>query len=436
MRGDNVGRPQRDRNTSLAAANRPVNRRCHAVRKIDTRNFKRATRSTSREINRQIALNLVREHQPISRADLARRMQIGRGVVTSLVGQLIIDDMIYEGASGPAGRGRPARMLYVRTRDRLGIGIDIRFSRTYMALGDFSGTQLALETFETMQEPEALVAELVRRGRRLLEAYGATGRCEGVGVVVPGIVELRTGRVLNAPQLGWRNVDIRNALSAGFGLPVHIENAPMACALAKMWLGQHGDGTGADFVYITVSDGVGTGVVMNGRLVRGKSNSAGEFGHFPVEAGGTLCLCGARGCLEAYTSNLATIARYLGRELSTASTRELLHAGPLSIQDLIARAQSGDQRAVQAIEETGHYLGVGIAGIVNAVNPAQVFVAGEITAAWERIQGTIQRAIEERALTLAAATTPVIPEQMGGYPRLRGAMALVTAPMFAAPEVA
>ena len=363
-------------------------------------------------------------------------MQIGRGVVTSLVGQLLTDDLIYEGAAGPAGRGRPARMLYVRTRDRLGVGIDIRFSRTYIALGDFSGTQLALETFETMLEPKALVAELVRRGRRLLEAYGATGRCEGVGVAVPGMVELRTGRIVNAPQLGWRNVDIRDALSSGLGLPVHIENAPMACALSKMWMGQRGDGTAADFVYITVSDGVGTGVVMNGRLVRGKSNSAGEFGHLPIEVGGTSCLCGARGCLEAYTSNLATIARYLGRELSAASTRELLHAGPLTIQDLIARAQSGDQRAAQAIEETGHYLGVGIAAIVNALNPSQVFVAGEITAAWERIEPAIHRVIAERALTLAAAATPVIPEQMGGYPRLRGALALVTAPMFAAPEVA
>lgn len=406
------------------------------MRKIDTRNFRRATRSTSREINRQIALNLVREHQPLSRADLARRMEVGRGVVTSLVNQLIAEDLVYEGPHGPAARGRPAKMLFVRTRDRLAVGVDIRFSRTYVMLGDFGGTQIALETFETITDPAALVEELARRIERLLASQEAAGRCEGVGMAVPGMVEWRTGRVLNAPQLGWRDVDIREALAARLGLPVYVENAPMACALSQMWLGQRGDGGPTDFVYLTVFDGVGTGIVMNGRLLRGRSNSAGEFGHLPVEPNGTRCLCGARGCLEAYTSNLATLARYLGRDLSAPDTRDLLHTLPLTVNDLIARAGSGDARAAAAIDETGHYLGIGIAGIINAINPTQVFVAGEITGAWPRIEGLIRQAVRERALTSAAAATPIIPEQAGGYPRLRGALALVAAPVFAAPEVA
>lgn len=405
------------------------------MRKIDTRDFRRATRTTSREINRRIVLNLVRDHQPISRADLARRMNIGRGVVTSIIQELIGEGTIYEGATGHAARGRRPTMLYVRTQDRLVVAVDVRFSRTFIMLSDFAGTQIALESFETILAPDLLVAELSARINRILAAHGAHGRCEGIGIVVPGMVERVSGRVLVAPQLGWRDVDIRTAIFERVGLPVSIENAPMACALAQMWLGQRGNSSD-NFVYVTVSDGVGAGIVLNGQLIRGDSNSAGEFGHNPLDPDGPQCLCGAHGCWEAYTSNQATLSRYLGRELSPIWGQSTRQSVPLTIEDLIARARSGDARALSAIEATGHYLGVGLGSIVNALNPSQVFVGGEITAAWDLIETVVREGILERALTRAAAATPVVPEQMGGYPRLRGATALVAAPHFAAPRVA
>jgi N-acetylglucosamine repressor len=252
---------------------------------------------------------------------------------------------------------------------------------------------------------------------------------------VPGMVERMTGRVLVAPQLGWRDVDIRSTIADRVGLPVSIENAPMACALAQMWMGQRGNSSD-NFVYVTVSDGVGAGIVLNGQLIRGDSNSAGEFGHVAVNPDGPQCLCGAHGCWEAYTSNQATLSRYLGRELSPIWGQSTRQAVPLTIEDLIARARAGDKQASAAIEATGHYLGVGIGGIVNALNPSEVFVGGEITGAWDMIESAVREGILERALTRAAASTPVVPEQIGGYPRLRGATALVAAPHFAAPRVA
>ena len=405
------------------------------LRKIDTRDFQRATRTTSRDINRRIVLNLVRDHQPVSRADIARRMDIGRGVVTSIIQELIDEGTIYEGATGPAARGRRPTMLYVRTQDRLVIAIDIRFSRTFIMLSDFAGTQIALESFATIFEPSGLVAELVERIGRLTSAHGVKGRCEGIGLVVPGMVDRESGRVLMSPQLGWRDVDIRDQLARGAGLPVYIENAPMACALAQMWLGQRGNSPD-NFVYVTVSDGVGAGIVLNGQLIRGETNSAGEFGHIALDPQGPQCLCGAHGCWEAFTSNQATISRYLGRELQPLWGGAVQQPAPLTIDDLIARARQGDARASSAIEATGRYLGIGIAGILNALNPSQVFVGGEITSAWDMIQGSVREGIMERVLTPAASSTPVIPEQVGGYPRLRGATALIAAPHFAAPRVA
>jgi predicted NBD/HSP70 family sugar kinase len=405
------------------------------MRKIDTRSFVRATRSTPREINRQIVLNLVREHQPISRADLARRMDVGRGMVTSLVSELLTEGAIYEGSTVDAPRGRKPMMLYVRTRDRFVIAVDVRFSRTYLMLSDFSGEPIALETFDTIVQPKGLVAELARRIPRLLKTHRATGKCTGIGLVVPGMVDQATGHVLNAPQLGWRDVEVREALQKATGFPVQIENAPTACALAQMWLGQ-GTEAPRDFLYVTFSDGVGTGVVMNGQVLRGSNNTAGEFGHVPIDPNGPRCLCGSRGCLEAYTSNLATLSRYLGHEFSPTETRQLLAESGLTITDVIERARAGDAQAKWALEETGRYLGNGIAVIINTLNPAQIFVGGEITEAWDIVLPNIEKIVGERSLTALAAATPIIPEPASTYPRLRGATALVAAPTFAAPQVA
>lgn len=408
----------------------------NALRKIDTRRFVRATRSTPREINRQILLNLVRDHQPVSRADLARHMQIGRGMVTSLVDELLAEESIYEGETVEAPRGRKPKSLFVRTRDRLVVAIDVRFSRTYMMLGDFAGNAVATESFDTVVDPTEFVATIVKRTTRLLEDHRASGRCEGIGLVVPGMVDQRSGRILNSPQLDWRDVDVRDAIAAATGLTVQIENAPVACALAHIWLGQRGGENGRDFAYVTVSDGIGVGIVVNGQVIRGHSHTAGEFGHVPLDLDGPRCLCGNRGCLEAHTSNLATLARYLGRELASEETRRFLRDSGLTIADVIAHARRGDDRACFALDETARYLGLGLAIIINAINPEQVIIGGEIIEAWDRMEPVIRKIIEERALTSTAASTPIIVELPGVSPRLRGATALIAAPSYAAPQVA
>src|SRR5215210_3320095 len=180
-----VRAPSRERNISHA----PL------MRKINTRSFVRATRWTPREINLQIVLNLVREHEPISRAELARRMKIGPGMVTYLTAELIAQGALYEGATVDSPRGRRPQMLYVRTRDRLVVAVDVRFSSTFIMLTDFSGHSIALESFDTISDPVDLVAELQMRVKRLLATHGDSRHCEGLGLVVPGMVDASTGRV-------------------------------------------------------------------------------------------------------------------------------------------------------------------------------------------------------------------------------------------------
>src|SRR5437867_3898742 len=173
------------------------------MRKINPHDFTVARRGTSREINRQIALNLIRAHQPVSRADLARLMNVRRGVASLLVGELLSEGLIFEGALGEAvGRGRRPTFLYIDSRERCVVGVDIRASRTFIMVTDLLGRQLgSVVSFETNWDVALLTEELARRIKQTLMDQKELGACEGVGVVVPGMVDLAAGRVLHAPTL-------------------------------------------------------------------------------------------------------------------------------------------------------------------------------------------------------------------------------------------
>lgn len=381
---------------------------------------------------------MIREHQPISRADLARHLNITRGVVSTLVQELIAQGVIYEGATGETARGRKPTFLHTRTHDRLAIAVDVRFTKTYLMLCDFSGRELVLEAYDTIFSVPEFIRDLSVRIRRMLKTHCIKNTCEGIGVVIPGMVDQRTGLILNAPALGWRGVEIRDKLAAATGLPVQIENSGRACTLAQLWL-VRGEATGPNsFVFISVSDGVGVGMVINGELVRGHDHIAGEFGHIPLNLDGPRCMCGSSGCWEAYISNLATVSRYLGWNLSKLNPNTLHDAedSSFNVLDLIARARGGDAKAVGAIQATARFLGLGLATIVNIVNPDCIYLAGEITTAWDLIEPTVREALAERALTESAARTPLRVSATQESPRLRGAAALIAAPSFAAPRVA
>jgi predicted NBD/HSP70 family sugar kinase len=246
------------------------------------------------------------------------------------------------------------------------------------------------------------------------------------------MVDPGTGRVLHAPALGWRNVDLRARLAAAAGLPVHVENSGRACALAQLWEARKIASPVRNLVFVSVSDGIGVGIVINGELLRGRHNIAGEFAHMPLSIDGPRCACGASGCWEAHISNIATLSRYFGR----APRRTRADDRPFTIADLIARARARDGKALTALQATARYLGLGLGGVVNIINPDCVFIGGEITTAWDLVEVTVRAALAERALTPAAAATDLVTVSAEEHPRLRGAAMLVAAPTFAAPVVA
>ena len=394
-----------------------------------------AGRGTPRAINRQILLNLVRAWQPVSRADLARLMGSRRGAVSLIVNGLIAEGMLFEGAKGETPRGRKPKFLYIDSRKRCVIAVDVRPTQTTYMVTDLLGEAvIGVAGFPTPTDPSEFIATLAGRLRRILEDHKDLGRCEGIGLVDPGMVDHSGSFITFAPRLGWRDFPLRDLLARETGLPVYIENSGRACAIAQAWGVRGETGRSTDFVFLSVSDGLGVGVVVDGKVVRGRHNVAGEFGHTPLNVDGPPCACGANGCLEAYVSNLATLSRYFGREISPRKPIPPEIAS-FSVADLVVRARGGDAGAIAALQATARYLGLGLSSVVNAADPARIFLSGEIIAAWDLIEETVRGALAERALAPAASSIEITPVPSPDHPRLRGAAALVTAPLFAPPQV-
>jgi predicted NBD/HSP70 family sugar kinase len=403
------------------------------MRRINSSAFQVARRATSREINRQIALNLVREKQPISRAELARVMGMRRGAVSLLVNQLLESGQVFEGAKGESKRGRRPTHLYIDTRRSCTLAVDISASRTSMLLMDALGHPLGEVTeFPTRRRPAALVKALVAHMGPILSQPPARGQCVGIGVAVSGIVDLE-GRLKYSPTLGWRDVDLVTPLRAATGLPVVIENSVKACILAQIWAVTGDLPADGPVVFVNISDGVGVGIGIDGKLLRGAHNVAGEFGHVPLNIHGPACSCGQRGCWEAYVSKRAITARYVGSDPGWTGVTE--PGGP-TVREIVARARGGEGRALETLRETAYYIGRGFSTLIKSLDPRRVYVGGEITLAWDLVEKTVREALREQALIPETGETEIRVVPLGENPRLRGAAALVSAPAFAAPIIA
>ena len=269
-----------------------------SARALDLTNFRVATTKTARDINRRIVLNLIRKHQPISRAELSRRSRLQRSTVSAIAEQLIAERWVTTGTFGDLPRGRKPAFLHLNA-DRAGIiGVDIRPTETTLVLSDLDMRFVTQESMPTDPDCDKFISELCQRLCELMKSYPHIA-IEGIGVALPGRVELATNRLMFAPNLGWKPVDFRQPIEAATGLPVELENAANACALAEFWGGLHPENV-RNLITITVSEGIGVGMILNGQLVRGATGMAGEFGHVTIQENGPLCKCGNHGCFEVF----------------------------------------------------------------------------------------------------------------------------------------
>jgi len=340
-----------------------------------------------RDINQTIFLHLIRERQPISRADIAKFTGLRPGTVSAIVNRLIKNNFVYEGAEGPSSGGRPPRHLHVNGESFYVLAIDIGVTDTAFAVSDFNGRILKQNSILTEDKPENFLNRLGDEILKLIKEHYPRSQFAAIGISVPGLINRETGTIVTSPNLGWQNVPLREILSQKLDLPIYVENDANAAAFSELWYGPLTEVKIRNLLFILVVEGLGTGLIINGELHVGSQMGLGGFGHMSIDPNGELCSCGRRGCWETFASERATIERY-----NRVSAKADLPATAFS--NLVALASQGNEEALKSLKITAEYLGEGISNLAHGLFPEAIVIGGNITSAWPIIEPIIKKRIQ------------------------------------------
>lgn len=359
-----------------------------------------------REVNQALVLELLRV-EPRSRAELAGATGLNRATVGKIVEGLLRDGLVRDAGSTPHGPGRPATLLEIDPAAGYVVGAELGVDYLDVILTDFSGRRLADAQADVVGEHGATLATraVERLVQHVIEESGVhESSILGMGLSVCGMVDEDTGSIVFSPNHGWTDVPIRAELARAYEFPVFVQNDAKISALGEAMFGvARGE---EDFVLVTGAAGIGVGIVAGGRLLRGASGWAGEFGHMAITPDGLPCRCGSHGCWETVASERALFDRVA--ELAGDGAGYLRPGLELSERwDRVGRiataAGRGDAAAAQAIREIGAQLGLGIANIINALNPSLVVIGGGLSLASELLLPEVERVVAERALPTSRA---------------------------------
>ena len=366
-------------------------------------------------------LNYIRERSPISRAEISYETALQRSTVSLIVDELKTRGLVDE-LDGESTGGRPPLLLRLRTAGPMAIGVDLGTTNTVVATSDLAGRLLHQQSFATSANAKKTLQNIIDASRELIKKEKGI---EGIGISVPGLVDHESGRVHFIPHFKWRDWTLAEELRKATGLPVRVDNDANAASLAELWFGRPEIRETRDFIFVLVETGIGTGIVFDGQVYHGESGAAGEFGHMTIGTGAPVaCAVGTRECWEAFASERAALARYRTLTDPTSS---------VSFEQLIDRALGGEPAAREALLETAHYLGVGIANVLKGLSPSAVIVGGGIARAWSLISDRVKSAVEANSVCRGLPPARIVASTLGENPRIMGALSLVLAGKFASP---
>jgi N-acetylglucosamine repressor len=369
--------------------------------------FEKATRQHTKNHNSRFVLRTIYDEGEISRAELARRTELTRTTVSEVVANLIDQGLVEEIGHGPSLRGRSPILLKVVEDSRHIIGVNL-------ANGSMHGTVINLrgEIRQRVSKPfPSRDGDVVLKLLYAVvdELIASTGRpLIGIGISSPGLIDPTIGIVRNAVNLGWQELPLRQILQARYNLPVHLANDSQALALGEYTFGQHR--AGPNLVVIKVGDGIGSGIVLNGRLFHGDGYGAGEIGHVVVAENGRQCRCGNVGCLETVAGKYGIIRRV--QEGAWANPSSLLHQlapdqDRITLDTVLQAFEAGDQTARQVIQETGRYLGVAVANVVGILNVQRILLTGWVASFGEVLRDAVMQGMRTRSLPLLSEQTTI-----------------------------
>ncbi len=339
--------------------------------------IQKATHQETKLRNRDLVLKTIFETETISRAEIARITRLTRTTVSDVVGGLLAEGLVREVGIGESIGGKSPILLSLVKDSRYMISVNLAHDQFCGAVVNLRGEIKDMESVPVSgrdgEQALALVYEILDR---LVQKQWAP--LVGIGVGTPGLVNTSEGMVVNAVNLDWQNLPLAQLLRNRYHMPVHIMNDSQAAAIGEY---VYGGGYKADenLVVINIRQGIGAGILVNGRLFQGDGGGAGEIGHMVIQENGALCRCGNHGCLETVASTRAVVQRAKALAVEYPSSTLAQRPENITLDSLQAAFDAGDALACKVVLEAGHYLGLSIGSLISMLNMQRFVLIGDMT---------------------------------------------------------
>ena len=382
-----------------------------------------------KSLNKSLILNVIRTEGPISRAAIAKKTQLTPPTVTNIVAELIEEGLVIERTLGESKGGRKPILLTLNASAFQVIGVDVGVGQIRVIATDLKGKlidKISKDIPVSLTE-EMFVSLLKVSIQTLIEKLRLNKESIlGIGIGMHGLVNPDKGVAIYAPNLQLHDMPLRDELESAFDVPVKVDNDVRAMALGESWFG-HGEGVD-NFVCLNVGNGVGAGIIMDRKLYRGTSFTAGEVGHTTVDAAGPRCICGNDGCLQTFVSGPAIALR--AQQKMRSGRKSILSEKDLTGKGVYEAALAGDALAQEILRETGRYLGIGIGNIINTLNPDRVIIGGGVANAAKFIMEPLQETVTARALATPVKASTIVTAKLAENAAAIGAVTLVLYNLF------
>ncbi|MBM7541600.1 ROK family transcriptional regulator [Amphibacillus cookii] len=362
--------------------------------------------------NKTLVLSTIIDQTPISRASVAQVTGLNKGTVSSLVSELIDEELVEESGPGESNGGRRPVMLLFNGKAGYSLAIDLGVDYLLGAIIDLNGNIIYEEKRQLQSTDfDVVFPFLTRFINHLMEQvpksrYGIIG----IGVGVPAVIS-HQGEILLAPNLNWKKIKLKEQLEQQFNIPIYIENEANAGAYGEMRYGF--EQMPKHMVYASIGIGIGVGMILDGQLYNGLNGFAGEAGHMTVVKDGRTCRCGNLGCWERYASEQALIDEAVDRQL-------IEHNQVEPFQKLIELANQQNQAVINLFEEIGTYIGIGLTNTINIFNPEHVVIGNQLIDAEQWISPAIGAYINKHAIGFHQNDLKISFAKLQAYSTVRG----------------
>ncbi|MDD4870859.1 MAG: ROK family transcriptional regulator [Kiritimatiellae bacterium] len=388
-------------------------------------------------------VRLLRHRGPTSPNEVADALQLTKPTCARLVVRMANTGWITQAGQNKSNNGRPSILWDIVPQSAYVAGLTVGVGKMIAAVADLAGNLVtrAERSFGTDAGAEVFADTAVSLLREVLTGAKITSSHPllGVGVTAPGMLDRRQGKLEFCAHYRdvdwWRGFPLVSELRAATSAPIFLDYQSNMRTLGEHWFGRN-RGIG-DMLYISVEmHGVGAGMLVDGQIYRGTGGNAGEFGHMTIEKNGRVCRCGSSGCIETYISGKEIVRK--SQELRQAGCVSAIFEGlketaTPTVRRIIDTAVAGDRTACGILEETGNVLGIGIANLVNLLNPALIVIGGELAGAGDLLLISVSGVVKRRALERQAAEVQIVCADSSPDDMVRGAIATVLHETFGSP---